>query len=93
MGKEGVWGFDNMLAHTLHLQLLSVDESNATVLNDLKDKSVDGDLVGVVGNSWVLNPSPISISWHSIRGVNEDSYTKIISALCKDVREKSQILA
>ncbi|BBH00134.1 glycosyl hydrolase family 81 protein, partial [Prunus dulcis] len=38
-----------MLAHPLHLQILS--NANATVLDDFKYKSIDGDLVGVVGDS------------------------------------------
>jgi endo-1,3(4)-beta-glucanase len=42
-----------MLAHPLHLQLLSKRDCNVTVLSDFKYKSIDGELVGVVGDSWL----------------------------------------
>ncbi|KAM7278814.1 hypothetical protein ACFE04_005948 [Oxalis oulophora] len=79
--KTKGWGDLLMLAHPLHIQILS----GATVLENLKYKSIDGDLVGVVGNSWVLKPKPVSITWHSIKGIKEEAYTDIISALCIDV--------
>lgn len=73
-----------MLAHPLHLRLLSRDR--VTVLENLKYKSIDGDLIGVVGDSWVLRPNPISVTWHSMGGgIKKDSYPEIIDALSKDV--------
>jgi endo-1,3(4)-beta-glucanase len=48
--KKG-WGDLLMLAHPLHLRLLDGDYSKVTVLEDFKYKSIDGDLVGVVGDS------------------------------------------
>ncbi|MED6106107.1 hypothetical protein PIB30_001501 [Stylosanthes scabra] len=75
-----------MLAHPLHLQLLSKHESNnVTVLEDFKYRSIDGDLVGVVGDSWLLKADHVPITWHSIRGVKEESFDEIKSALSKDV--------
>lgn len=74
-----------MLAHPLHLRLLCGDDSDVTVLGDFKYKSIDGELVGVVGDSWVLKPDPVSVTWHSIKGVKDESHAEIISALCKDV--------
>ncbi|GFY86819.1 glycosyl hydrolase family 81 protein [Actinidia rufa] len=56
------------LPHPLHLRLLSGDDCEITVLEDLKYKSIDGELVGVVGDSWVLKSDPVSVTWHSIRG-------------------------
>ncbi|GFZ18994.1 glycosyl hydrolase family 81 protein [Actinidia rufa] len=82
--KKG-WGDLLILAHPLHLRLLSGDDSEITVLEDLKYKSIDGELVGVVGDSWVLKSDPVSVTWHSIRGVKEESYPEIIYALSKDV--------
>ncbi|CAB4305353.1 unnamed protein product [Prunus armeniaca] len=70
-----------MLAHPLHLRLLS----HATVLKDFKYKSIDGDLVGIVGDSWVLQPKPVPITWHSVGGIKENFYSEIISALRRDV--------
>jgi len=52
----------------------------------LKYKSIDGDLVGVVGSRWALRTHPVSITWHSIRGIREESCAEIVSALCKDVQ-------
>ncbi|XP_061367022.1 glucan endo-1,3-beta-D-glucosidase 1-like [Gastrolobium bilobum] len=74
-----------MLAHPLHLQLLSKNECNVTVLDDFKYSSIDGDLVGVVGDSWLLKTDPVSVTWHSTSGVKEESYDEIVSALSKDV--------
>ncbi|CAN1247259.1 Probable endo-1,3(4)-beta-glucanase ARB_01444 [Linum grandiflorum] len=81
--KKG-WGDLLMLAHPLHLKLLSGD-SDVTVLDGLKYRSMDGELVAVVGDSWVLKSDPISVTWHSIKGIRDDSYNEIVDALCKDV--------
>ncbi|WCJ25426.1 glycosyl hydrolase family 81 protein [Euphorbia peplus] len=80
--KKG-WGDLLMLAHPLHVQLLS--GQNVEILDGFKYKSIDGDLVGVVGDSWMLKSDPVSVTWHSIKGVKEDSCAEIVSALCKDV--------
>ncbi|CAK9185928.1 unnamed protein product [Ilex paraguariensis] len=82
--KKG-WGDLLMLAHPLHLKLLSDNDSSITVLEDFKYQSIDGELVGVVGDSWVLKTDPVSVTWHSIRGVKEESYPEVVFALSKDV--------
>ncbi|KAK4279969.1 hypothetical protein QN277_011658 [Acacia crassicarpa] len=83
--KKG-WGDLLLLAHPLHLQLLCRDNAcGVTVLDDFKYRSIDGDLVGVVGDSWLLKTDPISVTWHSTRGVKEESHEEIVSALIKDV--------
>ncbi|XP_015880475.3 glucan endo-1,3-beta-D-glucosidase 1 [Ziziphus jujuba] len=74
-----------MLAHPLHLRLISKDDRDVTILKDFKYKSIDGDLVGVVGDSWVLKTTPGPVTWHSINGIKEESHAEIISALRKDV--------
>ncbi|MED6106105.1 hypothetical protein PIB30_001499 [Stylosanthes scabra] len=74
-----------MLAHPLHLQLLSKDKGNVNVLKHFKYRSIDGELVGVVGYSWLLEAEHVPVTWHSTRGVNHDSYDEIKQALCKDV--------
>lgn len=81
--KQG-WGDLLMLAHPLHLRLLSEDCS-VRVLNDFRYRSIDGDLVGVVGDSWLLRTDPLSPTWHSIRGVSDDGVGEIVAALRKDV--------
>ena len=75
-----------LLTHPLHLRLIS---SSAAVLKDFKYNSIDGELVRVVGDSWVLNTDPISVTWHSVRGVREDAHDEIVSALAKDVESLS----
>ncbi|MED6106106.1 hypothetical protein PIB30_001500 [Stylosanthes scabra] len=50
-----------MLAHPLHLQLLSKDDGNVAVLQDFKYKSIDGDLGGVVGDSWSLKADHVPV--------------------------------
>lgn len=82
--KKG-WGDLLMLAHPLHLKLLKGDDRGVTVLEEFKYKSIDGDLVGVVGDSWTLKPDPVSVTWHSIEGVKEEAYEEIVAALQKDV--------
>ncbi|KAM7279369.1 hypothetical protein ACFE04_006503 [Oxalis oulophora] len=82
--KKG-WGDLLMLAHPLHVNLLSGDDCDITVLEDFKYASIDGDLVGVIGDTWILKPEPVSVTWHSARGVKEEAYNEIVSALCKDV--------
>ncbi|XP_042500265.1 probable endo-1,3(4)-beta-glucanase ARB_01444 [Macadamia integrifolia] len=82
--KKG-WGDLLMLAHPLHLKLLSVDDGGVTVLEELKYRSADGELVGVVGDSWVLKPHPVSVTWHSVNGIDEGCFPEIVSALCRDV--------
>ncbi|KAL7190681.1 hypothetical protein ACSBR2_022872 [Camellia fascicularis] len=82
--KKG-WGDLLMLAHPLHVRLLSGNDCGIAVLDDFKYQSIDGELVGVVGDSWVLKTDPVSVTWHSIRGVKEESYPEIIDALRRDV--------
>jgi len=74
-----------LLAHPLHIQLLSKSKSDVSVLDDFKYQSIDGDLVGVVGDSWLLKTDPISVTWHSSKGIKEESYDEIVSSLLKDV--------
>ncbi|XP_071735121.1 glucan endo-1,3-beta-D-glucosidase-like [Rutidosis leptorrhynchoides] len=74
-----------MLANALHLKLL--DKSSIKVLNDFRYKSIDGDLVGIVGESWVLKTDPIPITWYSIKGVEKQSYPQTIKALVQDVKD------
>lgn len=84
--KRG-WGDLLMLAHPLHLKLLSDSGSSVSVIEDFRYSSVDGDLVGVVGDSWVLKSDPVSVTWHSVGGVDENSYSEIIEALVQDVKQ------
>ncbi|XP_058112314.1 glucan endo-1,3-beta-D-glucosidase 1 [Magnolia sinica] len=82
--KKG-WGELLLLAHPLHLQLLSKDNCSVEILDEFKYNSIDGELVGVVGNSWVLKTEPVSVTWHSMGGVREEFFPEIVSALQKDV--------
>jgi endo-1,3(4)-beta-glucanase len=83
--KKG-WGEMLMLAHPVHLQLLATgDDCDVTVLHDLKYRSIDGELVGVVGDSWLLKTHPVSVTWHSTKGINEEFHDEICSALSEDV--------
>ncbi|KAJ4912123.1 glycosyl hydrolase family 81 protein [Raphanus sativus] len=75
-----------MLAHPLHLNLLSTSSTTTTVLESFRYKSLDGDLVGVVGDSWLLRPDPVPVTWHSLKGIKEDHRREeIISALVENV--------
>ncbi|KAK3413566.1 hypothetical protein EUGRSUZ_I02115 [Eucalyptus grandis] len=81
--KRG-WGDLLMLVHPLHVRLLSREDCRVTVLEDFKYRSIDGDLVGVVGDSWVLRSNFVSVTWHSIRGIKE-LHNEIIQALHRDM--------
>ncbi|KAL2335309.1 hypothetical protein Fmac_016522 [Flemingia macrophylla] len=74
-----------LLGHPLHVQLLANRGSGVTILDDFKYRSIDGDLVGFVGDSWVLETDPVFVTWHSTQGVREESYDEIVSALSNDV--------
>ncbi|XP_009605803.1 glucan endo-1,3-beta-D-glucosidase-like [Nicotiana tomentosiformis] len=84
------WGDLLMLAHPLHLQLLS--NRSVIILEDFKYNSIDGELVGVVGDTWLLKSDPISVTWHSIKGVKEESCSEIIDALNIDVADLNSML-
>ncbi|MQL92750.1 hypothetical protein Taro_025377 [Colocasia esculenta] len=87
--KKG-WGDLLLLAHPLHLRLLSRDDGGVSaVLDDFKYNSIDGELIGVVGDSWLLKADPIPVTWHSIGGLSEESYPEVAAALCKDVDQLS----
>ncbi|XP_020596646.1 probable endo-1,3(4)-beta-glucanase ARB_01444, partial [Phalaenopsis equestris] len=81
--KKG-WGDLLLLAHPLHLRLLDASGS-ANVIEDFKYRSIDGDLVGIVGDSWLLKTDPVSTTWNSTNGVSEDGVQEIVNALSKDV--------
>ncbi|KAI3846572.1 hypothetical protein MKX03_008254 [Papaver bracteatum] len=74
-----------LLAHSLHLQLLSSGDCDVEVLDKLIYESMDGNLTGVVGDSWVLKTNPIPVAWHSIRGVDSKAIPELVSALIADV--------
>ncbi|CAD6225103.1 unnamed protein product [Miscanthus lutarioriparius] len=74
-----------MLAHPLHLRLLAEDDCAVRVLDDCRYRSIDGDMVGVVGDAWVLRTDPVSPTWHSTRGVSEDGVAEVVAALRADV--------
>ncbi|XP_068638300.1 glucan endo-1,3-beta-D-glucosidase-like [Aristolochia californica] len=74
-----------LLAHPLHVQLLSDSDHDVKILDEFKFDSIDGALVGVVAEKWSLETDPISATWHSLRGIDKKSCSKIIEALSKDV--------
>ncbi|XP_045818216.1 primary septum endo-1,3(4)-beta-glucanase-like [Trifolium pratense] len=77
-----------LLANPLHLQLLcDIIDCDVTVLTGFKYKSIDGDLVGIVGHSWFLKTDPVSVTWHSSNGVTKEYHKEIVSALLKDVED------
>ncbi|ESQ32371.1 hypothetical protein EUTSA_v10003773mg [Eutrema salsugineum] len=60
-----------MLAHPLHLKLLTSDDNpTVTVVDNFRYTSIDGDLVGVIGDSWVLRPDLVPIISALVKDVN-----------------------
>lgn len=84
MGTKGS-GALLLLAHPLHLQLLSSTDTDVSVFDEFKYTSIDGDLVGVLGKSWILKTDSVSVTWHSSRGIKEENKEEIVSALVNDV--------
>ncbi|KAL5551611.1 hypothetical protein UlMin_001787 [Ulmus minor] len=80
-----------MLAHPLHIRLLDHPESGVTILKEFKLESIDGELVGVIGSSWLLKVDPLLLSWYSLKGIREESHQEIGAALAKDVKDLSSI--
>ncbi|KAG9448708.1 hypothetical protein H6P81_008673 [Aristolochia fimbriata] len=78
-----------LLAHPLHVQLLTNEDHDFRILKEFKYDSIDGDLVGVVAERWSLETDPVSATWHSIRGVHKKSFPEIIEALSEDVKSLS----
>ncbi|XP_010277899.1 PREDICTED: probable endo-1,3(4)-beta-glucanase ARB_01444 [Nelumbo nucifera] len=80
-----------ILAHPLHLKLLDVNDPKITLLREFKYDSIDGELIGVVGDSWIMKAEPISPTWHSIRSTKKKSCRsfpeEIKSALHKDIEQ------
>ncbi|KAK6927999.1 Glycosyl hydrolase family 81, N-terminal [Dillenia turbinata] len=85
-GKQG-FGDLLMLAHQLHLQLMSSAENDKVViLKDFTYNSMDGDLMGVVRDSWILKSKPVPITWNSIQGIDTKHFPRIISSLDNDTK-------
>ena len=61
------------------------------MLPELRYRSIDGDLIGVVAEKWVLYTTPIPINFYSISGTKERGFPEIAAALRKDVRELAAI--
>ncbi|KAK8925987.1 hypothetical protein KSP39_PZI018188 [Platanthera zijinensis] len=72
-----------LLAHAVHLRLL--DPESSAVLENFKYRSIDGDLVGVVADSWLLKIIPVATNWCSTKCLSDDGKKEIISALSKDI--------
>ena len=62
------------VAHPIHLQLLSENDY------------INGELVGVVGDSWPLKTDPVSVTLDSANGVKEETHYGIVSFLLNDVK-------
>lgn len=54
-------------------------------MNVFIDKSIDSELVGVVGDPWLLKTDPVFVTWHSMNGVKEELYYEIVSVPLNDV--------
>ena len=70
----------------------SSSSSSDRKLGGLSYKSLDGDMHAVVGDSWVLNETPISVGWHSSKGISDPAHQNTVAeALRKEVSELKKI--
>ncbi|GLJ15533.1 hypothetical protein SUGI_0255110 [Cryptomeria japonica] len=80
-----------MLSHSVHRQIMTVP-GHDKVISEFGYRSMDGDLVGIVGDSWVLEETPIPITWYSIKGFQSDKeMQRVVSALEQDVADLNPI--
>ncbi|KAH7416579.1 hypothetical protein KP509_14G097500 [Ceratopteris richardii] len=80
-----------MLSLPMHRDLMLYPSSDCIQLS-VTYRSMDGDMVGVVGDSWTLNRTPISVGWHSSKGISDQQQRGAIAvALMKDVAALSEI--
>lgn len=80
-----------MLSHPVHRQIL---DSPHALVPELSYRSIDGDLVAIVGDSWILQESPIAMAWYSIRGPDpkdSEARSRVIESLEHDVRNLQPI--
>ncbi|GLJ15536.1 hypothetical protein SUGI_0255170 [Cryptomeria japonica] len=88
--KKG-WGDLLMLSHSVHRHIMTVPADDS-VIPEFIYRSMDGDLVGIVGDSWVLEETHIPINWHSIEGFESRKGKKaVVSALEHDVADLNPI--
>ncbi|KAL6140909.1 hypothetical protein ACLB2K_059201 [Fragaria x ananassa] len=66
------------------IESLQTHDDCVAVLEGLKDKSIDSELVGVIRDSWILKPKSVSVTWDWSKVVKEDLKAEIIAVLCKD---------
>jgi len=78
-----------LLSHPVHRQILAAPPLVQALVPDLTYRSIDGDLVAVVGDSWILQESQINITWHSIGGFNpagnSEARSRLNASLQQDV--------
>ena len=89
--KKLGWGGLLMLSLPMHRDIMSSPSSDKT-LRALAYKSMDGDMHGVVGDSWVLNEIPISVGWYSSKGISDQVHQNTVAeVLRKEVHELTKI--
>ncbi|GLJ15532.1 hypothetical protein SUGI_0255090 [Cryptomeria japonica] len=89
--KTRGWGDLLMLSHSVHRQIMTVP-GHDKVISEFSYRSMDGDLVAIVGDSWVLEETPIPINWYSIKGFqSHNEMQTVVSALKKDVADLNPI--
>jgi len=74
-----------MLSHPVHRQIMV---SPNALIPELSYRSIDGELVAIVGDSWILQETPIAITWYSIRGLDpkdSEARSHVIESLERDV--------
>eukprot|EP01018_Ginkgo_biloba_P014622 Gb_25107 [translate_table: standard] len=74
-----------MLSSPVHRQILAFPAPHR-IISDIIYRSMDGELVGVVGDSWILQETPITVDWHSMTGLKtREARDHVVSALEQDV--------
>jgi len=62
------------------------------VITQLTYLSMDGELLGIVGDSWILEETPFTVDWYSINGFqDQETINHVIAALEQDVADLQPI--
>lgn len=89
--KKKGWGPLLMLSHSVHRQILASPAPDM-VITQLTYLSMDGELLGIVGDSWILEETPFTVDWYSINGFqDQETINHVIAALEQDVADLQPI--
>ncbi|KAL6180364.1 hypothetical protein ACLB2K_047028 [Fragaria x ananassa] len=77
------------MALEILIESLQTHDDCVAFLERLVDKSSDSELIGVMWDSWILEPKHVSVTCDWSKGVKGDSKTEIMAGFREDVERSS----